>query len=386
MTWKADALLDLTHAERERLVRLCARLTGAPEVAEDLAHETLLEAWRHMHKLYDPAGRERWLATIARNVCLRWRRRHWRWASRLAPLEADEEPAAAPDLETGVERRELAALLDRALARVPAATRRILVERYLYDLPHRAIAERLAMSEDAVAMRLSRGRQLLRRVLATDLREATRPYTALGTGAPWEPTRLWCQLCGRHRMLAQLPHTAGTVAFRCPGCKPGSAVPASAYSLANSHFAQLLGGLRQPKAIQARAANWAHTYFRDALAGRAARCTHCNRPAALHLAPPGDLPTPEDHPKFLYVLCDVCGTAVSTSFLGVVTNLPEVQAFSDAQARIRTLPGAAIEVAGQPAVVTRFESLTSAVRLDVIAPPDPGLLFTTYQVAQTARR
>ena len=64
--------------ERGRLVRLCARLTGTFESAEDLAQETLLEAWRHLHTFHDwqdPRKFSAWLTAIARNVCLRWQRR-----------------------------------------------------------------------------------------------------------------------------------------------------------------------------------------------------------------------------------------------------------------------------------------------------------------------
>ncbi len=43
--------------ERARLVRLCAKLTGDVDAAEDLAQETLFEAWRHAHKLRDQQGR-----------------------------------------------------------------------------------------------------------------------------------------------------------------------------------------------------------------------------------------------------------------------------------------------------------------------------------------
>ena len=42
--------------ERMRLVRLCARLSGNPDAAEDLAHETLAEAWRHAHKFRGQEG------------------------------------------------------------------------------------------------------------------------------------------------------------------------------------------------------------------------------------------------------------------------------------------------------------------------------------------
>ncbi|SRR6266487_245669 len=59
--------------ERSRLVRLCTQLSGSSEAAEDLAQETLYEAWRHRDQLHDPQGQVRWLTAIARNVCLRWR-------------------------------------------------------------------------------------------------------------------------------------------------------------------------------------------------------------------------------------------------------------------------------------------------------------------------
>lgn len=57
--------------ERPRLVRLCTRITGQVDVAEDLVQETLLEAWRHLHSLHDPAKFPQWLSGIVRNVCLR---------------------------------------------------------------------------------------------------------------------------------------------------------------------------------------------------------------------------------------------------------------------------------------------------------------------------
>ena len=57
--------------EWSRLVRLCTQLSGSSEAAEDLAQETLYEAWRHRDHLDDPQGQARWHTAIARNVCLR---------------------------------------------------------------------------------------------------------------------------------------------------------------------------------------------------------------------------------------------------------------------------------------------------------------------------
>ncbi len=68
----SNDLETVLPAERARLVRLCTTITGNGDVAEDLAQETLLEAWRHLHKLRDPERRAQWLSGIARNVCLRF--------------------------------------------------------------------------------------------------------------------------------------------------------------------------------------------------------------------------------------------------------------------------------------------------------------------------
>ena len=57
MSVRYENMQGLWHAPvRTRLVRLCAMISGDAAAAEDLAQETLLEAWRNAHKLHDPAG------------------------------------------------------------------------------------------------------------------------------------------------------------------------------------------------------------------------------------------------------------------------------------------------------------------------------------------
>src|SRR5687768_11478090 len=102
--------------ERAWLARLCTRLTGAAEAADELAQETLIEAWRHAERLDDPARREPWLAGIARNVCLRWWRAQSKNAARFSSGEPDEAIPGKADIEDTLERRDLMELLDRALA------------------------------------------------------------------------------------------------------------------------------------------------------------------------------------------------------------------------------------------------------------------------------
>src|SRR5690348_10801534 len=162
--------------ERVRLVHLCAKITGERDAAEDLAQETLLEAWKHLNALRDQSRRAQWLNGVARNVCLRWIRSHQQDRAQLLDLPADQD-ASFPsledlladdfDVEVELERKELVELLDRALALLPAETRTILVKRYVEESPLQEVADQLGLNVSATAMRLQRGKLALRRVLST---------------------------------------------------------------------------------------------------------------------------------------------------------------------------------------------------------------------------
>src|SRR5437762_3542981 len=109
-------------AERPRLVRLCARLSGNWDAAEDLAQETLLRAWHHVDRLQEASQAAPWLSGIARNLCLDWSRRYYREQKRLvqpaSTASPDSKDAANQlpndfDLEFQLEREELVTLLDQ---------------------------------------------------------------------------------------------------------------------------------------------------------------------------------------------------------------------------------------------------------------------------------
>jgi DNA-directed RNA polymerase specialized sigma24 family protein len=74
--WEESAHAKI--ALRERLVRLCARLTGDPDAAEDLAQDALVVAWHERERLRDPAAYNSWVVGIAANLCRRHLRRQAR--------------------------------------------------------------------------------------------------------------------------------------------------------------------------------------------------------------------------------------------------------------------------------------------------------------------
>jgi len=341
---------------RRRLVRLCATLSGDHDAAEDLAQETLLEAWRNAHKLRDPAGVDWWLAAIARNVCRRWARRRGREAVKVARLAG--EPAPVADIEEELDRAELMDVLDRALRVLPPTTRDVLVERYVRDAPHAEIAARLGISTEAVSMRLSRGKAVLRRLVEPELDEGMRDE--------WQETRVWCSYCGRARLKMRRDEGAATVSFRCPRCNPGLASQEAEFPLANPEFGRLVGDLVRPARILARVSEWTRGYYLGGLAAGHVSCTRCGAAARVERYSREGTLAHRVHRLGLFVECRACGEQLSTSLNGIALALPELRSFRREHPRTRAVPNREVDSGGARAVVVGFESLQGNARADVM--------------------
>ena len=110
-----------------------------------------------------------WLYRIAWREGLRQAQREQARDAREAPLEiAVERPDGAEDQLRTLERRETAARVRAALARLRPHDREILALRYLEELPFAQAAERLDISETAAKVRSHRALTRLRLVLEED--------------------------------------------------------------------------------------------------------------------------------------------------------------------------------------------------------------------------
>ena len=359
-------------AERGRLIGLCAHLTGDPQAAEDLAQETLVEAWRHSDRLRDPSEAAPWLSAIARHVCRRWARRRGRDARAVGPLDAESPalPAADLDLEADLERDELARLLDRALARLPVDTRAALVARYVEETPQAEVALRLGLSAGAVAMRLQRGKLALRRALATELRAEAEAYGFVAGTGRWVDTQLWCPLCGRLRLRGHLVGATGEFTLRCPACTPAPRAPLSQATMPLLHR-----GTATPRAGATRLRGWLHERYWQPALGGLVRCTRCERALAPQVGPNTAWGYAPQLRHSLVTACDACGERNAMWLATLAFGLPEGKAFWRAHPRLRLLPERDIERDGRPAVLVGFESMTGAPRLEAIVRLGPGELL-----------
>ncbi|MGH2560339.1 MAG: RNA polymerase sigma factor [Thermomicrobiales bacterium] len=380
--WTDDrnAREELSPAERAWLVRLCARLTGDAQTAEDLAQETLLVAWRQESALRDPARRAAWLAGIAHNMSRHWYRRQARERTHVAPtrtlfgidgFESDTQYADDWDIEAVLERRELVDLLDRALALLPAETREVLIRRYVNEWPHAEIADRLGVSEQAVWMRVHRGKLLLKRALTDDLRSEA---VAHGLVAPeaddWRETRIWCPACGERRLVGRFAD-GNDLQLDCIGCRLIAPLGLARSTVLRTRGIEFYGGVRATELLRGvkgfkpaynRVHAWLHETFRDGFAERTAICLWCGGAASLRTGREAFLGLHQ-----IQAVCRQCG---QVSEIGAVTAravaTPEGRAFWREHPRIRVLPDREVEVAGSPAIVAGVESVTTAARLDVL--------------------
>ena len=355
-----NQLLEEGSQQRARLIRLCARMTGKSDVAEDLAQETLLVAWKHLHTLRDPQLFSSWLDGIARNLCLRWRRAQERERDhsyeppRAGQSLADDRTAALVsefDLEIELERKELAELLDRALALLPAETRLLLIERYIQESPLAEIAGRLGISHGTATKRLQRGRLAFRHTLTTNFHQELAPYLPMRAGGSWEATRLWCFVCGQRHLYARMEPTM--VHFAC--LSDGPQRPHASFHVQRKYNIQ---GYRR---MFSSMLTWIESFYGPYLALGQIPCTGCGRSRPITIDPDG---------LGFQVCCPACQKQGREWYGSLSLAQQPVRQFWQEQEKIRLLPTHGIETGGRLGLVVPFESVSSQARIDVVLAQD----------------
>lgn len=156
----ADSFEDVYRAHWEDVYRFCLLHTGRPELAEDLAEDALLAAYKAYDSARPPADRVKvWLFRIARNIVIdNWRRERRRNA--LLQLVGRAQ-AASPDVETIALRNEELARVMEIMARMPARERLFLGLRFS-GLTGREVAELLGIPQNTANSAMGRAFQKFR--------------------------------------------------------------------------------------------------------------------------------------------------------------------------------------------------------------------------------
>jgi RNA polymerase sigma-70 factor (ECF subfamily) len=158
---RTAALATLFERHHARLYRYCLRMTGNRAAAEDLVQDVFMKMLKYKATFKDDSEFVPWMFGIGRNACLAHLRRTA--DDRLAGNDVDsatnaDEPAEDRQHDGQDE------LVRRALQRLPADRREVLVlSRYEYK-SYDEIAKTLECSVGAVKVRVHRAMKQLREI------------------------------------------------------------------------------------------------------------------------------------------------------------------------------------------------------------------------------
>jgi len=169
--------LGVLVARWERpLYRFVYRMIPSREEAQDVCQETFLRVLRRADRFHESGRFSTWMYQIALNLCRDHRRRRRRWGGLVLDGALDDEraPQVADALdardrpEVAAERHEAQRHVQRALERIPAEQREVLVLKEFEGLKFREIAEILGCPESTVKSRMYYGLRGLKAALARE--------------------------------------------------------------------------------------------------------------------------------------------------------------------------------------------------------------------------
>ncbi|MCB0126962.1 MAG: hypothetical protein KDE58_32100, partial [Caldilineaceae bacterium] len=217
------------------------------------------------------------------------------------------------------------------------------------ETPQAELAATMGINAGAVAGRVHRGKEMLKRLLVTDFRDDA---LALGLVAAenvgWQTTRIWCTSCGERRLRGKfIGNPDGQLLLQCDcGANHGVNGPAG-----------LLQGLRGYRPAWTRAKQWQHTFWQAGLHTGDVNCPHCHQTIPIQVT--------SDEPS-IWTHCPGCGWRLHTDLQSLAGNFPQKIHFERNHPRSHLEPTRPIEYEGAPASLVRTQSRTASAQLDMI--------------------
>ena len=150
------AFVTLVARYQDRFYSVARRMLGDDGEAQDAVQATFLRIFRHAADYRDEWRTSTWLYRILTNVCIdQWRKRR-RSGDVAEPIDVAARPPC------GAERIDL----DRALAKLPAEARMVLILCYVEELSYRDIAKARGISVNTVKTQLLRAKRMMRKHLS----------------------------------------------------------------------------------------------------------------------------------------------------------------------------------------------------------------------------
>lgn len=171
-----DAFGTLAEEHREALLRLCYKMTGSHEEAEDLVQDTLLKAYTRLAEFELRSSLATWLHRIAVNACLDHQRgkkpwdldERWRWFRENGELVQQLEQRMFMSPERTAEVKEVAATCINCITMsLPAKQRAAIVLCDQIGMSREDAAKSMGASVASVKTELHRARKTMTGVFET---------------------------------------------------------------------------------------------------------------------------------------------------------------------------------------------------------------------------
>jgi RNA polymerase sigma factor (sigma-70 family) len=244
----ADAFGALVTRHQQLVFGVALARCKDPTLAEDVAQEAFVAAWRDLDRLRDGTRVGSWVAGIARNLAANAVRTRARRERAIAEPTPSAETAPTPE-DAAVEREDRE-LLQRALDDIPDTHRETLVLFYLQGQSVAEIASELGITDDLVKQRLSRARRALRdsvaeRVESVLTRTRVSPAFRAGVVAALSTATARKALAGKAILMSTNKIVVTTVAVAAVA---GSAIWLGTRSSAKSPEPQHAAAMQSPAA------------------------------------------------------------------------------------------------------------------------------------------
>ena len=170
----------LMRRHNERVYRAARAIIKDESEAEDIMQQVYVNAYSHLRQFDGRSRFSTWLTRIAIHEALARARRRGRYTDmdleHPSALTVATSTAAPLDPERLAFSRELGALMESAIDRLPDGAREVFILRTVEGMSTEEVAAALDVSEAVVKTRLSRARATLRQALSAQT-EAVAPNT-----------------------------------------------------------------------------------------------------------------------------------------------------------------------------------------------------------------
>ena len=159
---EAAAERELYDTHVDRIYRLAYRLTGDPDLAQDMTQETFIRAFDKMEQFRGEAAFSTWLGSIATSVIYNGLRKVKRFRQREVVLEeADSLGGQSVEAEPDLKEK-----LSRAIDDLPTKYRMVFVMHDVEGYTHKEISDAMGTQVGTSKAQLFRARSKLRAALA----------------------------------------------------------------------------------------------------------------------------------------------------------------------------------------------------------------------------